>query len=950
VTSAAPSPGSSWGSADDSTPVDSTYLDIGGQSPPPMKTLVYSPDVQILIARGNKQYDVSADIVSVSVARVENAASTLVFRLTNKGRRYTPLFAPMDRVICKMKRVEWVQVFSGYLDSVPLVQLFDGTCDFRATCTIKRLIHTWWDPGLPASSAIFDQFSNNVNEADGQEGQPDAGLGSTVRRLLVSVGNWDSTNIHVQRFPTGYYTFMEQQLDQFKGTDDAAEKFRWMLLGDDTSGGVGPAAGQQLGVTQGGYSLDAASRKLEVIRAVDDMGMGPDTTGLGLGQAIGVAATGGTDTKDQEAWKAQTELGKNYSQAAQKNDAAVHCFMTIMAESSWIMYANNLDPDSLNYPHEGISTDNDSEGLFQQRRTWGTTAQRMNPRASTGMFLQVLKNQDWRNMDRAAACQAVQRSGTPDGSNYAKWETEAVTEVQAIRTGTQQSGTAQSNTTTTLSTGLGAAPPSIIAGAPGLSGITGIPSTLASAASGGTPLAAAASTTMARPAYDTQGAINFAMAQLGKPYVWGATGPASYDCSGLTEAAYKSIGIEIGRDTYAQARSGTRISMAQAVPGDLIQPASGEHVVMYLGANSVIHAPQTGDVVKISPLWFTPATVLHFPPAQYGGPGAAPFNPAAALPGATSGSAPGTIAAGSNGGTASTGSTEPIARNLFSYQFDPGRFASAVSEMFGGGTGPDGSGSPPEAAFINDEPLIQTVTAVSKAGLRNFQSMPNGDLAFYFPDYFGIDGKQAVIDLEDIEMKDVKINLNDDALATHVYVAGTTDPRGASMGVMGWLNTKGIATVENEWLFRRMASAAPQVKGAEMVNGPDIMKRYGVRPLTQSMAAIQNGAMEFLMALQIFMQKWAEQYSTTIDLTFLPELYPGMRINLKGHNLQVYVSGVTHSGDFENGFTTSATIMAPSNPTFNQIATSVTDVFTQGAKNIQELLSTAAQWFFPGSG
>jgi hypothetical protein len=198
--------------------------------------------------------------------------------------------------------------------------------------------------------------------------------------------------------------------------------------------------------------------------------------------------------------------------------------------------------------------------------------------------------------------------------------------------------------------------------------------------------------------------------------------------------------------------------------------------------------------------------------------------------------------------------------------------------------------------------------------------MPDGSFAAYFPDYFGLDGKDAVMDIEDIEIKNITINWNDDALATHVYVAGSASPRGAPQGIQGWLATKGVATVENEWMFRRMTAAAPTPDGSELKNGKDIMRRFGVRPLVQSMSTIMNGEMEFLMALQIFMTKWAEQYSTQVDFTFMPDMYPGMRINLVGHNLQVYVAGVTHSGDFENGFTTTATIMAPSNPNIRRIA------------------------------
>jgi len=90
------------------------------------------------------------------------------------------------------------------------------------------------------------------------------------------------------------------------------------------------------------------------------------------------------------------------------------------------------------------------------------------------------------------------------------------------------------------------------------------------------------------------------------------------------------------------------------------------------------------------------------------------------------------------------------------------------------------------------------------------------------------------------------------------------------------------------------------------------MRRYGARPLKVPVAMAGSKNLEFLLAAQYFMQKWAAQYETTCSFTFLPELFPGMRIILSGHNLQVYVSEVTHTFDWENGFSTQAVIMAPS--------------------------------------
>jgi cell wall-associated NlpC family hydrolase len=98
-------------------------------------------------------------------------------------------------------------------------------------------------------------------------------------------------------------------------------------------------------------------------------------------------------------------------------------------------------------------------------------------------------------------------------------------------------------------------------------------------------------------------AIAFARAQLGKPYVWGATGPGSFDCSGLTQAAYKAAGITLPRTTWDQVNVGTRVSEANLRPGDLIFFYSDiSHVGLYIGNGEMIHAPHTGTVVKIAPI------------------------------------------------------------------------------------------------------------------------------------------------------------------------------------------------------------------------------------------------------------------------------------------------------------------------------------------------------------
>jgi cell wall-associated NlpC family hydrolase len=113
---------------------------------------------------------------------------------------------------------------------------------------------------------------------------------------------------------------------------------------------------------------------------------------------------------------------------------------------------------------------------------------------------------------------------------------------------------------------------------------------------GGTTSASYSGTT------STQGgkAVAFAYAQLGKPYQWGATGPGSYDCSGLAQAAWAAAGLSIPRTTYAQWAALPHISTSALEPGDLLYFDGIGHVAIYVGGGDIIDAPQTGmDVQKI---------------------------------------------------------------------------------------------------------------------------------------------------------------------------------------------------------------------------------------------------------------------------------------------------------------------------------------------------------------
>jgi cell wall-associated NlpC family hydrolase len=144
---------------------------------------------------------------------------------------------------------------------------------------------------------------------------------------------------------------------------------------------------------------------------------------------------------------------------------------------------------------------------------------------------------------------------------------------------------------------------------------------IGTAVGGATPIPAAAPAPVTAPAATAAsvaappsthgGAVGVAMQYLGTPYVWGGASPGGFDCSGLVMYAFQQVGISLPHSSYAQYGAGVPVSRDQLQAGDLVFFDGLGHVGIYVGGGSFIHAPHTGDVVKISSMtgWYASSYV-----------------------------------------------------------------------------------------------------------------------------------------------------------------------------------------------------------------------------------------------------------------------------------------------------------------------------------------------------
>lgn len=181
-----------------------------------MKRFVYAPKIEAFIkAEGrNRLIDISDDIISGSVTRRLNAMSTATLTLQNKMGKYTRQFEPMDRIIIRLSRVgPPTLVFSGYLDESKYYQMYPGPITLTASCTLKLLQNTYFDPGLPFVSFFFEKHgwvydpqTGIITDSKGAFGNFDtqSGIGEVLYAVLTEIGGWHKDHVIIKKIPNAF--------------------------------------------------------------------------------------------------------------------------------------------------------------------------------------------------------------------------------------------------------------------------------------------------------------------------------------------------------------------------------------------------------------------------------------------------------------------------------------------------------------------------------------------------------------------------------------------------------------------------------------------------------------------------------------------------------------------------------------------------------------------------
>lgn len=836
-----------------------------------MSTFVYAPGIRIYIKTESAgTLDISDDLIDYTLQRRSDGPSVLNFSIQNVHRKYDGLFTPNDEVIVEMKRVRWVRVFTGLLNSVPLLTLWPRVVAFSASCSLKRLQYWYWDPQLASS------WAEATNAMSNGHGTADGGITNVILALLRDVVGWPANKAHIGAIPPNWFKlvipYAQTLADQLVSADAQVTNF----LNQYGTGNVG-------GTTVDGSSVN------------------------------------GTPTTVQAQGLFKNEVGQYNAEQLANAEIIIRVGKRRGIADNYIAGALAV---AIGESHLSATIPNQQGdgglGLFQQGPGWGSVARRTDPVQTSEHFFAAFQstpvgvyagksavwaalyvNDGWSNSSRRLQREPAQ---LPAHEKYYAYAQRLVT----IYNSATVTGTAGADAVSV------AAAKEAVAKQKGTGGAI--------------PMA-----------YDfVQKAITLTSTYPAIPY--GDTTlsdikrnpPRALGCSGfISWVLYQYFGklpsgwsLQWAEDQYkwCVSHGGKELPLSEAAKTQgalLIRHPRGNkvgHVEISVGdgrtsvgaTNSSHYASahtiylDQFDTAVLMP-WFDYSQAQNGRPPQVYGTGATydsngnPTGPATEPYSSTAGFDP----------------TNPIDR-LFGDLIAPGpnpqeAFEQSMALAFAG-----------PRALLNDQPLLPYIKNLVNASMRSFCSAPNGDFMAWFPDYYGLWGTAAIMTIEAVELQDFYVEWTDDYFVTHQYTtAGTVNYFDGFQGNMNptftppdsgnatpfnddRLVTAGIASIDIPAIMYALFGISLDEAEAEKFR-QFIYRKFGARPDFKEMDGMVGKVAEIFSAMYYFMRQWTYQYNANVPLTFMPELWPGMLIQVPEYNFQAYVTAVTHSGQMGEG-------------------------------------------------
>jgi murein DD-endopeptidase MepM/ murein hydrolase activator NlpD len=885
-----------------------------------VQRLVYSPKAFVYVKNRNGQIlDLSRYVVSGSVNRRINQVSSATVQLRNpnmiwtvKGRDNHQAFLPMDPITIYLMRVKGrpVRVFTGFLDTIPFYEMYPGTITLNASCTLKKLLYTFFDPALPYTRDFLTEYGW-YPDANGSLKNPDAlaqvlktdkddprtkltdgSIGNLLYATLKHIGGWKSHDIFIEQLPMGIVQRMQDLYKKFdesnKLAKDEWEKLMHDIIGSAAFGGAGgSASGGPVGNVGGvpkkfipiyiaaasKYHLgDKGPSILAAIHSIESAfgtNMGSSSAGaIGHMQFMpGTWATYGVD--------ANHDGKKDPFNADDAIFAAARYLSASGAPGNW---------------HDAIFAYNHAEWYVQDV----LKAAEKFYRATKENDPQADENKPDEPKNKKTS---VTDAGAPTEAPAQIVQAKYVSEYERLHPEAPRLGPPRRSPSSSSDqkiyrpiNGNGSYGRGWHESTKGVTGRTNTSghwhwhSGLDYAVPGGTPCVAPADgvITMATLSWSDGGMVHFKFTQ---------------DVGDIKAGTI----IGWGHIQSKSVNSGDKVRGGQEVARSGV-PSGGAHV-HFIQTDASNESSGGGDGTT------DPAPLLH-----------------ALQQGKTSPTSGGNAGSGGGGGggTGNLDDMYSVAKaSAFAAQLEWPTMEETIEAI----------GLQGQKSLMNDKPLMPFIQQLTDASLRQFQSMPNGDFFGFYPDYFGeFNHRKPYWYINDIEILNGRIQLTDDALATHVYVVGDTLPgmndyvnKLFSAGVINVFNVFGAEGVLN----RDAPLPSDDPKGTDRQVSPEedsrdlmpvddaidaaaFLRRYGARPSLHEEAFIRSPYFEAFMAYQTFMLMWSRQFLTTFTFTFMPELYPGGHVGFPEHGLQMYIDEVEHSWDYESGFTTTANLSAPS--------------------------------------